>query len=90
MALTIRTAIRITNKTAIAAPKDYTRKDADLIMAIVDSIINGQERIKPCKVYATYAEMKAVTGEEFEHAGCTATSTEYRWDVASGDWMPLP
>lgn len=41
MPIAIPENLRIKNKTAIPEPKDNTRKDADLIMRILDTLVDG-------------------------------------------------
>ena len=73
--------------TSEADKKKY--KVAAYIMDIFDKILNGGYRGRFFKVYDTYAELKAITGEQFEEAGCVETDQKYRWSVSANDWLPI-
>lgn len=91
MALDVDSEDIISNKYTVSDPTDHTLLNADHIMTLVRGILNGEYRIKPMRVFATFADMKAVTGESFEHAGCLDNpDQEYKWSASQNDWIPIP
>lgn len=88
MALSIPESDRIKNKVAIPSPKDYTRKDADLIMAIFDKIVNGEYRMKTFRIFNTMNDMYAEIGEPGELAYCLDNQDQhYKWSVIQQKWI---
>lgn len=69
MALEIPSQDRILNRYEVADPEDKTILNADNVMLIFDSLVNGEYALKPAKQYTTYEALQAETEME---AGQTA------------------
>lgn len=69
MALQVPSRDRILNRYEVIDTDDKTILNADNIMLIFDSLINGEYALKPAKQYGTYANLQLETEME---AGQTA------------------